>query len=399
MATSNTDWARPVATTIQNYLRTEEIAVLRAYKLGAMLESRGRVTTNTSGRGIVWNVQYRLHNLSANNGTTPRNFAPQNLWKQASLEMRGYQATDAIYKKELKENRGTEALVRVFERFMPRLMTSVREGFGLEYYVDGGATGNEDRLHGIESFMQIDSSGTNQTINYAHDTSGHTARTANDQDLVGYPQETDYAGLRTTLGYYGGAYNETAAAITPITTDPALAEATHWPGGHCDPEFDFFSPIVVNYTSSYFGGSDDTWREQCVSAIRYGLIHSNRNINAGGRVDMVLVDRVMYRQLLDKLDATQRVAVTNSTGLRSFGFTDVVEIDGCEVSAEYGIPAGVGYGFNINAMEMFSMNEGLFDSDGPEYDMDTQAYKVAVDFLGNLKFESPRRFFKLQSLA
>jgi hypothetical protein len=82
---SSVDWARSIATTIVNHLREEEIASLRKYKFFAALEGAGQIRTNMSGRGFDWEIQYRNHNPSGNNGETPRSFARENLWKKLEL--------------------------------------------------------------------------------------------------------------------------------------------------------------------------------------------------------------------------------------------------------------------------------------------------------------------------
>jgi hypothetical protein len=45
------------------------------------------------------------------------------------------------------------------------------------------------------------------------------------------------------------------------------------------------------------------------------------------------------------------------------------------------------------------MEGQLLNSEGPFYDEITQQYRYVVSTLGNLKFKSPRNFFKLTSLA
>ena len=159
---SSTDWARSIATTIVNHLREEEVASLRKYKVFAALEGSGNIRTNMSGRGFDWEIQYRNHTPSGNNGETPRSFARQNLWKNAELEYRGAQVTDAIYKKEMLENRSAQALVNVAGKMSQRLLTSMEQYLAKEWTIDGYAAGNELRFHGIESFM-----GTNGTVNVA----------------------------------------------------------------------------------------------------------------------------------------------------------------------------------------------------------------------------------------
>jgi hypothetical protein len=369
MATSSTDWARSIATTIVNHLREEEIASLRKFKFFAALEGGGRIRTNMSGRGFDWEIQYRNHTPSGNNGETPRNFARENLWKKLELEYRGAQVTDAIYKKEMLENRSTQALVNVAGKMANRLLTSMEQYLAREWVVDGYATGNELRMHGVESFM-----GSTQTINV---TTNSTARSVNAADPFYYPNDT-YAGLSTVLGAYGGSQ-----------------KTGSWPNGEADPEFDFFSPIIVNATSSYFGST--SWKDNCVKAVREAIHQTRRNDTKEDQVDMVLLDRRLFIDFLNSLDSKERVMVTRQNGLRSYGFTDVFELDGVEIGSEVSVPNGVGYGLATGNIELLCMENQLMVSEGPFYDEITQQYRYVVSTLGNLKFKSPRNFFKIRT--
>jgi hypothetical protein len=367
---SSTDWARSIATTIVNHLREEEVASLRKYKVFAALEGSGNIRTNMSGRGFDWEIQYRNHNPSGNNGETPRSFARQNLWKNAELEYRGAQVTDAIYKKEMLENRSAQALVNVAGKMASRLLTSMEQYLAKEWVVDGYTAGNELRFHGIESFM-----GTNGTINV----STGAQRTANAADPFGYASDT-YAGLSTVLGAYGGSQKSGV-----------------WPNGEADPEYDFYSPVIVNHTSTYFGGS--TWAANCVKAVREAIHQTRRNDTKEDQVDMVLLDRRLFIDFLNTLDSKERVIVSRTNGLRSYGFTDVFELDGVEISGENSVPANTGYGMAIGNMELLCMENQLMVSEGPFYDEQTQQFRYVVSTLGNLKFKTPRNFFKLTALA
>lgn len=366
---SSVDWARSIATTIVNHLREEEIASLRKYKFFAALEGAGQIRTNMSGRGFDWEIQYRNHNPSGNNGETPRSFARENLWKKLELEYRGAQVTDAIYKREMLENRSAQALVQVAGKMASRLLTSMEQYLAKEWVQDGYASGNELRFHGIESFM-----GATQTIDST--ATGASPRSVNGDDPFYYPNDT-YAGLSTVLGAYGGS----------------ATNQGFWPNGNSDPEFDFFSPVIVNADSSYFGAS--TWKDNCVKAVREALHQTRRNDTKEDQVDMVLLDRRLFIDFLNTLDAKERVIVSRQNGLRSYGFTDVFELDGVEVSAENSVPANRGYGLAVGNIELLCMENQLMVSEGPFYDELTQQFRYVVSTLGNLKFKSPRNFFKL----
>lgn len=366
---STTDFARSIATTLVNHLREEEIASLRKYMVFAAIESRGNIRMNMSGRGFDWEVSYRLHQPQGNNGETPRSFSRQNLWKKAELEYRGYQATDAIFRKELLENRGTNALVNVAGKMSSRLLTSIEQYLANEVYIDGNASGNELRYHGLESFFS-----TNGTLNVATG----AQRSANAADPFGSPSDT-YAGLNTGLGYYGGSQLDGV-----------------WPAGKADSEFDFYSPLVVNYTSTYFGNS--TWAANCVKALREGLHFAKRNDTKEDAIDLVVMDRKLYIDFLNAQDAKERVTISSENSLKSYGF-NTVQLDGVELGTEYAVPAGCAYGLAIGNIELLNMEGQMFNSEGPFYDETTQSYRYCVSTLGNLKFKSPRNFIKWVNLA
>lgn len=366
-------FSRTAATTLAKHIREVEEAMLRNYQMGALLESAGRVNYNNSGEGFDWPVQYRLHKVEGNTGETARNFTRRNLWKQANLEYRGYQATDSMYYREFRSNRGPEGVVKVFEKFVERLETSITQVLGTEYYIDGAASGNEQSWHGLESMF-----GTNGTVNI----STGAQRSANAADPLGFANST-YAGLSCQLGNYGGE-NESGSI---------------WPDGISDSEYDFWTPIIANYTSSYFSGASDTWAAQGDEAMRFAIIHAQRNTSKNGQITNIFLARDLYRDLLNLIDDKERIQISSEHNLRALGFKNVLNFDGVEVSWESGVPSGVGYGINYDNIELKSMDSSLLRSEGPEYDIHSQSFNAVVSTLSNLKFSSPRNFFKLAALA
>lgn len=379
-------FARSSATTLAHHVRTIEEAFLRNYQIGALLEANGRVNYNNSGEGFDWPVQYRIHNVEGNTGETQRNFVRRNLWKTAYLDFRGYQATDSMFYREFLSNRGPEGIVKVYDNFTERLTTSIKQALGNQYYIDGAVTGNETNWHGLETIFNCSTTrgtaASNQTITAG--TEGAVARSANAADLCGFPQGT-YAGLYMNPGYYGGE-NE---------------DGKTWPDGLADPEFDFWSPLVVNYTTTHtdISSSTNTWAGQGLEVLRYAIIACQRNVSMEGQITNILLNRDLYRQCLDALDDKEQINITSENGLRALGFKNVFVFDGVEVSWEVAVPSGVGYGINYNMMELKSMDESLLRVEGPEYDMDSQSFNAVVSTLSNLKFSSPRGMFKVMSLA
>jgi hypothetical protein len=370
---SSVDWARTIGTTLVTHLREEELTTFRQFKVFAALEANGKVAMNQGGRGFDWQVRYRNQPVTSNNGESPRVFARQNLWQRANLPYRGYSVTDQVTKREMLENRGAQALVDVAGKMASRLQESMQQHLSFEVYNDGNATGNENRWHGLESIFAIDG-----TVNV----NDGTKRTANAADPFAWTSDT-YAGLSTQLGYIAGSQ---------------LA-AGSWPYVPCDPEYDYYSPLVCNYTSTYFKGATATWKDQCIEAIREAVNYAKRNDTKEDKIDMIMLDRKLYVQFLARLDSRERAIVSKANGLRSYGFGDVVELDGIEISTEYAVPAGVGYGLSIGNMELKCMEGQLMTAEGPFYNEELQSHRYAVSVLANIKLKSPRNFVKFQAIA
>lgn len=366
---SATDWARAIGTTITNYLRDEQVETMRKFRVFAALEGSGNVLTNQSGRGFSWEIRYRNQPVSGNNGETPRTFARQNLWKSARLDYRGYQVSDMILRREMLENRGQQALINVAGKMASRLQESMEQHLAKEVYTDGDKVGNELRFQGLDTMFTYDG-----TINVGTG----AKRPANALDPFCYPKDS-YAGLSTELGAEAGSLLTTGS----------------WPTAACDPEYDYYSPVIVNYTSSFFKGLTPVWQLQCVEAVREGIHQTKRNDSKASAIDLVMLDRRMFIDYMNRLDHKERVIVTKQNGLKSYGFTDVFEQDGCEISTEYAVPAGCGYGLSISNMYLHCMEAQLVTAEGPYYSETNQAYRYIASVLANLRFVSPRHFFKL----
>lgn len=375
MSFSRTPHSRELATTINDFLKGEEVNVLRKRIFWGMLESRGNVTYNHSGTNLEWVVRYDQAAIKGSTGENPLTFSRKSRHKRANLSWRGYYTDDVIHKIEKLTNRGNEALVNVASSMVSNLMEDMTEGMGPEAYVDGEAAGNEMRFHGLETMFGQSANSFNT------ESTGFTTRTANVADPVIAPDD-NYAGLDTDIAAYGGAYKSAAGT---------------WPSGDCDAKADFWTPLIINYNSSAFGNvAGNTWASNCVEALRFGITHCKRNVGTSRGIDVALMDRDMFRTFKTAHDSLQRVIVQNNKegSAVSLGFQDAINFEGVELLDEYGIPQDVVYGLNFDLIEFMSLQGQLFNYEGPFYDEDIQADKHLIDILGNFKFKSPRNFFK-----
>ena len=381
MATTATsaEFSRIINTTLRNYLRIEEDGVIRRRLLLAMLRSKGRILYKQSGDGFQWQVRFRRAKMQVNNGMQVLSFQAENRWQKTFLDYQGYAITDAMPKREQLKNQSAAALIQVYKRLLPLLMEDLEDQFSEEIYVDANAAGNTYRMSGLETMFE-----TSGTINIGTG----AQRSRNVADPTCSPSST-YANLSTALGAFGGAWGEGV-----LQSDIAHT----WPSGRGDPEYDFWSPVIVNYTSSAFGNT--VWWSfssavgNAKTATRFGIRKMKRN--SKDTIPLVLMDDMLYNEYLESLDSQQRIIVDQQdTRAKHFGFRDSIYQDGAEITSEYGIPPGVGYGIDLESCQLLSMQGQMFEGEGPEYDMSTRSSRVAVDFLGQFKFKSPRGFFKL----
>lgn len=355
------DWSRIVNTTIHEYVREEEVNILRNRKLLAMLKARGRITFNHAGDWMDWKVRYKRAPMQGYADSDTLTFSRRDRWKTAQLEYRGYAATDSMTKLERLKNKNVEAIIKIYSQIASSLMDDMDDQFGDELYIDGNAAGNTKRIHGIESFMGLNGTVTNSP--------------------VGNPDDS-YAGLDTDLGGYGGTWTG------------------NWPTGTGDPHYDFWAPLIVDYTNSNANGwspSTKTWPNTCKEALRFAVVKGKKNKTKKGMLDMFLLNDELFRQFGNALDSAERVVVTpgGSKGtLVSLGFGDVINFEGTEVSYEYGIASALGYGWSLDNAELCSLQSQLFVPEGPDFDIASQSYRFSIDFFGNMKF-NPRNQCKL----
>jgi hypothetical protein len=326
---------------------------MRNRKLMALMQAKGRVSLDGNfGKDLDWKVKFKRAPLQGFADGDVVSFARRDRFRTARLDWRGYNLTDLQSKLDRLKNRGTAAIIDLYSEILDSMVDDIEEGFADEMYKNGYAAGNTRGIHGIESFLQ---------------------GTAAAGRAVATPTST-YAGLSCTPGAHGGNWNG------------------NWPSGSGDAHYDFWSPILVDYTSTYWGGSDQSWAKNCNEAIRFMLIKGRKSKSRKGMMDLILLNDDLYEQFLNTLDDKQRLNVNRNekVGLVALGFTDTVNFDGCDVTTEYGVPLNTGYAFNTSQMELMSLQQGrLFVPTGPVFSEETSTYRVLIDYYGNMKF-NPR---------
>lgn len=361
------EWSRIVNTTIHEYVKGAEVAILRNRKLLAMMKERGRITFNHAGDLVDWKVKYKRAPMQGYADSDTLTFSRRDRWKTAQLPWRGYAATDSMTKLEKLKNKDAAAIVKVYSEIATNLMEDIDDQYGDELYIDGNAANNSKRIHGIESFMGYSGAATN--------------------GYIGSPNST-YAGLVCTLGNYGGSWSLSGGVTT-------------WPTGTGDAHYDFWSPLIVDYTNASWSAATKTWPNTCKEALRYGIVKGKKNKSKRGMLDLILLNDELYRQFENKLDDAERLTVKRgdkAAGLYALGFTDVVNFDGVDISYEYGVPPTFGYGWSMDNMELMSLQGQMFVPEGPDFDIASQSWRFSIDFFGNVKY-TPRYFCSFKPVS
>jgi len=370
------EFDRQSSTTLAKHTREVEKAHIRDYPLAAQLNAAGRWKKNQSGRGFDWNVQYKRGTVRGNRMVETLHSSPKQRYKIAALPDRGFYADDAISELEVLQNRSPEGIIRIIDNLVENIREDLEQVIPHVYFYDGEATGYTEYWHGFESFFA-----TNGTIN----SSTQAQRAANQADICGYPYDT-YAGLSTELGGLGGSAHDTVSATNC------------WPYRNTDAEYEAWSPLVViaNSTHSNFSGASDNFATQGDEAIRFAIVHQGR---FGRKVASTtgLMDRQLWFQLKNLLDDKERIQIQrgDKQSLVALGFTDVINFDGVELTWDNAVPSNCCYGYSYNALSGRSLYSNLIQSFGPRYDFMKQKHEAVCKVGGNLRFKSPRNFWKV----
>lgn len=352
---------RVLSATQEHWVKKLHDETVEQHPFLSLLRSKGRIVKVDGGEKNKWTVKYKQLDLSGYGDMEQLTWARNNLHKTAELEWRGYKMTDAISEKEMRENAGQAAVIKLFTNKLESMRMDANDQFNAELYVDGNLAGNEKRYHGVESFMGI--------------TPG--SQTAGDKFATVY--NDSYAGLSTVLANYGGSSTS-------------------------DPEYDFWSPVVVSTNRT-----GETWAADADEQIRRGILYTHRGRAANERLDLILLSRAGYEDLVELLEGKERLVFNRGSdvGVGKFGFS-AIQIDGVDVMIDPDIPTTdansdtvYGYGFTSAWTKLCLLGgkgSGLWNASGSVFSELDMSFRFWVGTWGNLQF-SPRHTVKFADIA
>jgi len=358
---------RVALTTIAKWMKKLSEQTQEKYAFLKKLQQHNNIEYGCSGGELRWVVKYRDHDLAGHIDGAPKQFQRIKTVFNAALPWRGYEASDVITLQEKYEHGGKEAVVEIFNNREKLIREGLQRQLGREFYKDGNATGNEQTFHGIESFMSM------------------TGQTASDE-------------LATTLN---DSYAGTSTSYTSLKSTAIKGT---------DEEFGVWSPVLVNTNRTPSGGSQRSWENYADEYIRLGLLEADRGGVAGEMIDLILLTKTSFRQLLNVLDDKERLAVMRGDSeMAKFGFKNAVSLDGVDCMWDAGIASTDaasdtvhGYGFNMSKVKLKVLggakSKSLFNA-RVTWNDDYAATRLYFHLLGNLCFESPRHFVKFADIS
>ncbi len=355
-------------TTLNLWLRAVTDATVKEWPFLAAIKAKGRVKylNGKAGKVLEWRVKFRDTTTQTNDELREITPTRTTLHQSASLPWRSLRNLEAVSKYEKLVNQGPAALVDIVGYMLKEQSKSITDRIAKDMFNDGNASGGDgEEIHGLESWFGKTSLLTGVPVAGPSDT---------------------YAGLSTALDAYGSG-----------SWSPVSGKA--WPTGSGDPQYHFFSPLIIDVTSvELTAASNNTWAKSWQKALRYAITYLRTLHNK--RIDVFLLEPEYYRQAVDAMttDATINVNRGNESLMTKLGF-DNITVDGVDVVPCYGIPAGVvGYGVNYDSLELNSLQGQLVATD-KDVNFRSQASEVGCDFWGNMRIQTPAWSAKFMAIT
>ena len=360
--------------TISQWMTMVTNALERHYPMLARLRKLNRIkrVTNEGGGEMRWVVKKLLHDLETASIGIAIPFSPLDNLLNATLPWREYIVKDAIYAQEMAENGGKAGLIKLFTRKADSMRDSAKERLAAEFYIDGNATGNSRRWHGIESMMSI------------------ITQTATDIRAT-IPNDT-YAGLST-------AYTSFKASATAG-----------------QPEYGAWSPVIIS--TNYTDGSGSAVSFASVGDDLIRAMQRRGRYGGSDKMDLIVLSGPDWEALATILDDKERAVLKpGELESREYGFdlSQALKLNGSYIIYDDALPTTDansdtvrGYGYNTERMELRVLNSGMENATAGEdslfefwdmFNINTRSQNLLLSHYGNLRYESPKFFGKLVDAA
>jgi hypothetical protein len=337
----------------------------------AMLRKRGRIEYNQSGEQCcIWSVMFSRPETQQYADGAALDFTNHQAFRRLKVNWGAYTNTDSITVMQRAMNEGDNAIVKLYQTKINNLMTGITDDFNRELYKDGSATGRENAIHGLETFL--------------------TATTPNSTDRIAKPNDT--YGSSDALSCINGADGGTwSADLTSGSTMPNAALATDWPDGYGSPEYDYNSPRLINYSASTWGTGATSWEANCWRVISQAITWGTVTGGQDGTPTLISLASNLFQGYKNHHESLRRIHIPFKEA-SDLGFnTNTLNQDGVGITLDFDIPANTGYVENLNKVTISSLMPQLFWSldqldKKDNLDLRTLSYLMVVGFFGQARY-------------
>lgn len=353
-----------VKATAPKYLKGASDQTVRNRVLLSMLDSRGRLKFNVEGHTECnWLIQLREPQIKQYGDSARQSFTEHDAYESLQIDIRGYIGTDKLSHRNALINKGKLAIVNHYDTKLELLTKSAKRRLTADIFADGYATGNEQRLIGLASFMKPDSS-------------------VDADDLVAIPASSaTYGGKSIALGAFGGSWS----AELDSADRPSSLLSNDWPYGSGSAEYDALAPKMLNAGSSRWPSGVAGWKNNCTAIMRRARLWS-RSLGGDGSEPMLhLLCTEFYGDYQDYMEAKERIILPHAE-TSDYGFSRTLNFEGAAIVDDFDVPSQKGYGINIDEALLFTLHNDLFESEGPVWSTEEQAWLFVVRTAGNMRF-------------
>ncbi len=354
----------------------------RGHILLALMKQHGMIETGAQDHARIWQVQAYEPDIRVGSDTTRQTFQNHNPYKQAQVDVRDYVGTDLLTEAQYKKTRGRTQLINHYDQKLKNLGTAAVRRIQEWIYRDGDSADYLDGFQGFESCLGDD---------------GGTLVT----EKIAAPSDT-YGGLSTALGALGGSWSTDIASADRYNA----GLANDFPYGQGDTEYDYFSPLLVNWGSSAWTTAGN-WSDNCNEVIRFAsTVMRSRNgyMNADGLPMITMLAPNLYEEAENFFDDRFRIIQPYTGG--DLGFNQkTLDLNGTVLTPDYAVPANTGYGVCPAHMEAFflecihnAIEDSIIDSEGPVWSIERAAWLYRITIFGNLRMQ-PKFMVKFANYA
>jgi hypothetical protein len=322
------EFERATIAAIPKYEKKASNDVIEHSILLSELERRKRILYNQSGTSFEKRLRVEQATLYAMADMEALQFARTNPYAETTLPWREYRMQNTISDKEKEMVKGNEALIQIWANRVRDLREDFRDKLNVELFVDGNATGNTKKLHGLESIFGASACTSANSYTSSSET---------------------YAGL--TLAAAHGTWSST----TP------------------------YSPHLVNENATAWG----TWGSSPLDIARRLISACTIRNSKSARPDMLLTTETRYLQFLDALQAEERIMAHSPTPEKTYSGFKAIEFDGIQVLWDYDCTASCTYCLNLDQMEFRVLKPQLLAMRSA-YDITRNAHLTELYLYGNL---------------